>query len=59
MCVYACSQHDPRKALSRLNAYCTCTFTGNAAAARKAERELSQNLGKENQEEAAPKKEES
>ena len=34
----------------------TCTFTGNAAAARKAEREFSQNLGKENQEEAAPKK---
>ena len=34
----------------------TCTFTGNAAAARKAERELSPNLGKENQEEAAPKK---
>ena len=35
---------------------CTYTFTGNAAAAKKAERELSQNLGKENQEEAAPKK---
>ena len=34
----------------------TCTFTGNAIAARKAERELSQNLGKENQKEAAPKK---
>ena len=54
--VCICSQHYPRQALSCLNAYCTCTFTGNAAAARKAERELSQNLGKENQEEAAPKK---